>query len=133
MADPRDAWLVTRTFPDHVLPNAIWAGGPVWLRAAALGANDGLISTASLMIGVAGANSTRSTILVVGIAGLTGGALSMAAGEYVSVSSQRDTEHADLERERIELAAAPDAELAELAAIYERRGLEPGDRSPRRS
>ena len=116
---------MTRTLPDHVLPERHLGGRAAWLRAAVLGANDGLISTASLMIGVAGANSTRSTILVAGIAGLTAGALSMAAGEYVSVSSQRDTEHADLERERIELAAAPDAELAELAAIYERRGLSP--------
>lgn len=90
-----------------------------------LGANDGLISTASLMIGVAAAVTTRSTILVAGIAGLTAGALSMAAGEYVSVSSQRDTENADLARERSELEAFPGAELNELASIYERRGLSP--------
>ena len=90
-----------------------------------LGANDGLISTAALMVGVSAASSTRSSVLVAGIAGLTAGALSMAAGEYVSVSSQRDTEHADLERERRELRDAPVAELAELRRIYERRGLEP--------
>jgi len=88
-----------------------------------LGANDGLISTAALMVGVAAAEGERSTILVAGIAGLTAGALSMAAGEYVSVSSQRDTERADLERERAELRSDPDIELAELEQIYERRGL----------
>ena len=77
------------------------------------------------MVGVAGANSSRSAILVAGIAGLTAGALSMASGEYVSVSSQRDTERADLDRERSELAVEPEAELAELASIYERRGLSP--------
>jgi VIT1/CCC1 family predicted Fe2+/Mn2+ transporter len=89
-----------------------------------LGANDGLISTASLIVGVAAADNTRSAILVAGIAGLTAGALSMAAGEYVSVSSQLDTERADLARERRELAEAPDAELEELTDIYERRGLD---------
>ena len=94
-----------------------------WLRAAVLGANDGLISTASLIVGVAAADNTRSAILVAGIAGLTAGALSMAAGEYVSVSSQLDTERADLAREQRELTTAPDAELEELAGIYERRGL----------
>src|SRR5687767_8626308 len=94
-----------------------------WLRAAVLGANDGLISTASLMVGVAAADSSRTAILVAGVAGLTAGALSMAAGEYVSVSSQRDTERADLERERRELAASADAELEELTQIYIKRGL----------
>ncbi|HZQ84960.1 MAG TPA: VIT family protein [Acidimicrobiales bacterium] len=93
------------------------------MRAAVLGANDGLISTASLMVGVAAAESSRSAILVAGIAGLTAGALSMAAGEYVSVSSQLDTERADIAREQSELANAPDAELEELTDIYERRGL----------
>jgi VIT1/CCC1 family predicted Fe2+/Mn2+ transporter len=88
-----------------------------------LGANDGLISTASLIVGVAAANNSRSAILVAGIAGLTAGALSMAAGEYVSVSSQLDTERADIAREMRELARAPDAELDELTDIYERRGL----------
>jgi VIT1/CCC1 family predicted Fe2+/Mn2+ transporter len=88
-----------------------------------LGANDGLISTASLMVAVAAASSSRSAVLVAGIAGLTAGALSMAAGEYVSVSSQRDTERADLEVERRELIATPEAERQELARIYRDRGL----------
>jgi vacuolar iron transporter family protein len=102
-------------------------GGRVaWLRAAVLGANDGLISTASLMVGVAAADSSRSAILVAGVAGLTAGALSMAAGEYVSVSSQRDTEQADLERERKELAADPEGERHELARLYQERGLSEG-------
>jgi VIT1/CCC1 family predicted Fe2+/Mn2+ transporter len=100
-------------------------GRAAWLRAAVLGANDGLISTASLIVGVAAVDNTRAAILVAGIAGLTAGALSMAAGEYVSVSSQLDTERADLEREQAELAAAPDAELDELTDIYQRRGLRP--------
>lgn len=90
-----------------------------------LGANDGLVSTASLMIGVAAADSSRTAILVAGVAGLTAGALSMAAGEYVSVSSQRDTERAELARERLELEHEPDAERAELALIYQSRGLSP--------
>jgi VIT1/CCC1 family predicted Fe2+/Mn2+ transporter len=117
---------MTRLLPDHLAAEHHLSGRAAWLRAAVLGANDGLISTASLMVGVAGANSSRSAILVAGIAGLTAGALSMAAGEYVSVSSQRDTERADLDRERSELAIEPEAELAELASIYERRGLSPG-------
>jgi VIT1/CCC1 family predicted Fe2+/Mn2+ transporter len=96
-----------------------------WLRAAVLGANDGIVSTASLVIGVAAAQATRSDILVAGVAGLAAGALSMAAGEYVSVSSQADTEHADLDRERRELVEEPDAEVMELAGIYARRGVEP--------
>lgn len=94
-----------------------------WLRASVLGANDGLISTASLIIGVAAAGTGRSAILVAGVAGLVAGAMSMAAGEYVSVSSQADTETADLARERRELAADPAAELAELTGIYQSRGL----------
>lgn len=94
-----------------------------WLRAALLGANDGIVSTASLIIGVAAAGTTRSSILVSGIAGLVAGAMSMAAGEYVSVSSQSDTERSDLAREREELAASPEAELHELAGIYRGRGL----------
>mgnify|MGYP001094790571 CR=1 FL=1 len=94
-----------------------------WLRAAVLGANDGLISTSSLIVGVAAATPTSREILVAGVAGLVAGAMSMAAGEYVSVSSQADTEKADMARERHELATQPEAELAELAAIYERRGL----------
>jgi len=96
-----------------------------WLRAAVLGANDGIVSTASLVVGVAAAEVTRQDVLVAGVAGLVAGALSMAAGEYVSVSSQADTENADLARERLELATAPQAEEDELTGIYVRRGLEP--------
>ena len=96
-----------------------------WLRASVLGANDGLISTASLIVGVAAAGTGRSAILVAGVAGLVAGSMSMAAGEYVSVSSQADTEQADLARERHELATAPDAEKAELIGICEARGLTP--------
>ena len=94
-----------------------------WLRAAILGANDGIVSTASLIVGVTAAAARPSDILLTGIAGLVAGAMSMAAGEYVSVSSQADTEAADLEREAGELAADPEAEVAELTAIYVRRGL----------
>jgi VIT1/CCC1 family predicted Fe2+/Mn2+ transporter len=94
-----------------------------WLRAAVLGANDGIISISSLAIGVAAASSTREPIVLAAVAGLVGGALSMAAGEYVSVSSQTDTEKADIERERQELEEMPDEELIILAQIYERRGL----------
>ncbi len=97
-----------------------------WLRAAVLGANDGIVSTASLIVGVAAADASHGNVLVTGIAGLVAGAMSMAAGEYVSVSSQADTEQADLERERLELATEPDKELAELTAIYVARGLEAG-------
>lgn len=95
-----------------------------WLRAAVLGANDGIVSTASLVLGVAAAGTSSQGILLTGIAGLVAGAMSMAAGEYVSVSSQADTEHADLNRERKELAANPEYEHAELAAIYVKRGLD---------
>jgi VIT1/CCC1 family predicted Fe2+/Mn2+ transporter len=96
-----------------------------WLRAAVLGANDGIVSTASLMVGVAAAAQGRSEVLVAGLAGLTAGAMSMAAGEYVSVSSQSDAEGADLARERAELNAQPEAELQELAGIYVKRGVSP--------
>jgi VIT1/CCC1 family predicted Fe2+/Mn2+ transporter len=96
-----------------------------WLRAAVLGANDGIVSTASLVVGVAAAESGRQSVLVAGVAGLVAGALSMAAGEYVSVSSQSDTEQADLARERLELATAPEAEEDELTGIYVGRGLDP--------
>ena len=96
-----------------------------WLRAAVLGANDGLLSTASLIIGVAAASTTRSAILIAGFAGLIAGAMSMAAGEYVSVSSQHDAESADLKREMAELRDSPEAEQAELTGIYVQRGLEP--------
>lgn len=96
-----------------------------WLRAAVLGANDGLISTASLVVGVAASGTGRTAVLIAGVAGLVAGAMSMAAGEYVSVSSQADTENADLARERRELASDPVAEHAELAGIYVERGLTP--------
>jgi len=95
-----------------------------WLRAAVLGANDGIVSTASLIVGVAAAASSKSEVLLAGVAGLVAGAMSMAAGEYVSVSSQADTEAADLERERSELKNDPDFEHRELAAIYQKRGLD---------
>lgn len=95
-----------------------------WLRAAVLGANDGIVSTASLILGVAASGADRAAILVAGVAGLVAGAMSMAAGEYVSVSSQSDTEQADLARERGELEAGPEAELDELAKIYMERGLD---------
>ena len=96
-----------------------------WLRAAVLGANDGIVSTASLVIGVAATHASWTEVLAAGVAGLTAGALSMAAGEYVSVSSQADTERSDLAREQRELATDPVAELRELAGIYVRRGLDP--------
>lgn len=95
-----------------------------WLRAAVLGANDGIVSTASLVVGVAAASAGRNEVLVAGVAGLVAGAMSMAAGEYVSVSSQADTEQADLARERTELAEMPDRELDELTNIYVQRGLD---------
>ena len=96
-----------------------------WLRAAVLGANDGVVSTASLVVGVAAAESGRAGILIAGVAGLVAGAMSMAAGEYVSVSSQADTERADRGREVTELAEQPDAELVELESVYLKRGLTP--------
>ena len=95
-----------------------------WLRAAVLGANDGIVSTASLVLGVAAAHATRSNVMIAGVAGLVAGAMSMAAGEYVSVHSQADTEQADLERERKELKADDKGEHKELAAIYVARGLD---------
>ena len=97
-----------------------------WLRAAVLGANDGIVSTASLVVGVAAAEAGRRGVLVAGVAGLVAGAMSMAAGEYVSVSSQSDTEKADLARERRELESMPERELDELQGIYVGRGLDPG-------
>src|SRR6202795_4319800 len=96
-----------------------------WLRAAVLGANDGIVSTASLVLGVASAHATHSNILIAGVAGLVAGAMSMAAGEYVSVQSQADTEQADLAVERSELKADDKGEHKELMAIYVARGLEP--------
>jgi vacuolar iron transporter family protein len=101
------------------------AGHIGWLRAALLGANDGILSTASLVLGVAAAHGTRNSVLVAGVAGLVAGAMSMAAGEYVSVHSQADTEQADLERERAKLGADVKGEHEELAAIYVGRGLDP--------
>lgn len=95
-----------------------------WLRAAVLGANDGILSTTSIVIGVAAASHERSPIILAALAGLVAGAMSMAAGEYVSVSSQADTEKADLERERMELETMPEVELKELAEIYRKRGLD---------
>jgi vacuolar iron transporter family protein len=97
-----------------------------WLRAAVLGANDGIVSTASLVLGVAAAGAEPKSILITGVAGLVAGAMAMAAGEYVSVSSQSDTERADIEKERLELASQPEHEHAELAAIYVSRGLDAG-------
>lgn len=96
-----------------------------WLRAAVLGANDGLLSTSSLVVGVAASGAPKGQVILAGVAGVVAGAVSMAAGEYVSVSSQADTENADLERERQELAGSPETELAELAGIYRSRGLDP--------
>ena len=95
-----------------------------WLRAAVLGANDGIVSTASLIVGVAASDASRSSVLIAGVAALFAGAMSMAAGEYVSVSSQADTEKADLAREKAELARQPDLEREELTRIYEARGVE---------
>ncbi|CAA0095702.1 Uncharacterised protein [Starkeya nomas] len=109
--------------PRHAENHFVGRAG--WLRAAVLGANDGILSTASLIVGVAAANADRSAVLLAGIAGLVAGAMSMAAGEYVSVSSQADTERADLARETAELAADPAFEHEELAQIYEERGLDP--------
>jgi len=97
-----------------------------WLRAAVLGANDGIVSTASLLVGVAAASPGGNAVLIAGAAGLVAGAMSMAAGEYVSVSSQADTERADLARERAELADSPGSELEELVGIYRQRGLDAG-------
>ena len=102
------------------------AGRVGWLRAAVLGANDGIVSTAALIVGVAAAGTDTRTILLSGLAGLLAGAMSMAAGEYVSVHTQSDAESADLSRERAELRESPEAELRELASIYVTRGLDPG-------
>jgi VIT1/CCC1 family predicted Fe2+/Mn2+ transporter len=108
-----------RTHVEHHLTERIG-----WLRAAVLGANDGIVSTASLLVGVAAAESNRQGVLLAGVAGLVAGAMSMAAGEYVSVSSQADTERADLARERRELETEPERELDELQGIYVQRGLD---------
>ena len=108
----------------HKYPEQHRSGRANWLRAAVLGSDDGIVSTSSLMIGVAAASGSKQAILVAGVAGLVAGAMSMAAGEYVSVSSQRDAEDADIELEKSELAAGPRKELHELASIYVRRGLD---------
>jgi vacuolar iron transporter family protein len=100
------------------------SGRAGWLRAAVLGSDDAIVSTASIMIGVAASSASKGTILVAGIAGLVAGAMSMAVGEYVSVSSQRDAQRADIKRENLELSVQPQAELQELAMIYEKRGLD---------
>ena len=113
---------MVRSFPP---PESHTVGRIGWLRAAVLGANDGIISTSSLMVGVAAAATSPRGIVVAGVAGLVAGALSMAAGEYVSVSSQADTERAELERERLELDTDPVFELQELTDIYIARGLQP--------
>jgi VIT1/CCC1 family predicted Fe2+/Mn2+ transporter len=111
---------------DPIAPKEQHRSGRVgWLRAAVLGAEDGIVSTASLLLGVAAAAASRSAIVVAGLAGLVAGAMSMAAGEYVSVSSQRDAERADVTRERQQQQADPDGELAELTDVYVRRGLGP--------
>ena len=109
--------------PRRAHPERHLSGRSNWLRAAVLGANDGLVSVSSLLLGVVAGGASHSAALVAGFAGLAAGALSMAAGEYVSVSSQRDAENADLDLERRELRADPEGELEELAGIYERRGL----------
>jgi VIT1/CCC1 family predicted Fe2+/Mn2+ transporter len=105
-------------------PEAHRSGRSRWLRAAVLGSDDAIVSTASLMIGVAAASSSKIAVSIAGIAGLVAGSMSMAVGEYVSVSAQRDSERADIELEKRELAAAPEAELNELAMIYMRRGID---------
>ncbi|MDR3642653.1 MAG: VIT family protein [Candidatus Doudnabacteria bacterium] len=108
----------------HIVPTHAKPGTKLnWLRAAVLGANDGIVSTASLIVGVAGASNSRGFILTAGVAGLVAGALSMGVGEYVSVSTQRDTEKAMLEKEREELLKNPDYELQELASMYKQKGL----------
>jgi VIT1/CCC1 family predicted Fe2+/Mn2+ transporter len=101
------------------------SGRTGWLRAAVLGSNDAIVSTASLMVGVASSSASTHAVMVAGLAGLVAGAMSMAVGEYLSVSSQRDAERADIDREEEELAASPQAELTELATIYSKRGLDP--------
>ncbi len=108
----------------HAEPHRIHRAG--WMRAAVLGANDGIVSMASLVVGVAAAGASSQNIVIAGVAGLVAGAMSMAAGEYISVSSQADTERADLDRERTELAADPDREHAEMTAMYVARGVDHG-------
>lgn len=109
----------------HLHPESHLVSRIGWMRAAVLGANDGIVSTASLIVGVAAASAATSDVLIAGVAGLVAGAMSMAAGEYVSVSSQSDTEQADLRRERAEFATRPEFEREELAGIYTDRGVSP--------
>jgi VIT1/CCC1 family predicted Fe2+/Mn2+ transporter len=124
MAQRRFGEIMSNDSPS-IHPEAHFVHRIGWLRAAVLGANDGIVSVASILVGVAGAAGTHQAVVVAGLAGLVGGAMSMAAGEYVSVSSQADTEAADIARETAELAEHYDNELEELAVIYERRGLDP--------
>ncbi|OIQ75378.1 VIT family protein [mine drainage metagenome] len=114
-------YKISETSAHPESPHYVMRNG--WLRAAVLGANDGLVSVSSLLVGVAAAGSTPAVVVIAGIAGLSAGAMSMAAGEYVSVSSQSDTERADIAREAANLRALPEAEFAELVAIYRERGL----------
>jgi VIT1/CCC1 family predicted Fe2+/Mn2+ transporter len=121
MSDPAAGDL-----PGHHEPHQAGLGGRLnWLRAGVLGANDGVVSTAAIVLGVAGATASRGSIVLAGLIGMMAGALSMAAGEYVSVSTQRDTERAMLEMERRELSETPAEELAELAGLYEQKGISP--------
>ena len=117
---PGRRWMMPRSASP---PDEHFGNRALWLRAAVLGANDGIVSTASLVLGVAAAGASAEVIVTAGVAGLVAGALSMAAGEYVSVSSQRDAERADLRREERELTEDPEGEFDELAGIYEHRGL----------
>lgn len=117
----QDSGTITQDLDDYLAPHFVNRSN--WLRAAVLGANDGILSTASIAIGVAAASATREPVVLATLAGLVAGALSMAAGEYVSVSSQTDIEKADIEREKQELEDMPELELQRLAAIYETRGL----------
>jgi len=124
MAEPNKKYTIPMDLGLTRQPEEHRSGRASWLRAAVLGADDGIVSTASLMIGVAAAAASKQAILIAGVAGLVAGAMSMAAGEYVSVSAQRDSEQADIELERRHLAEDPPAELNELATIYVERGLE---------
>ncbi|WP_425582585.1 VIT1/CCC1 transporter family protein [Streptomyces thermolineatus] len=127
MDDSSRTYRPGRTVPEHGEPHPVGGLGSRlnWLRAAVLGANDGVVSTAGLVVGVAGATDSRSALLVAGLAGLLAGSLSMAVGEYVSVSTQRDSERAALATERRELTETPGAELVELTHLYEEKGLTP--------
>jgi VIT1/CCC1 family predicted Fe2+/Mn2+ transporter len=116
--------MTIKTAIQVMLPERHRSGRVGWLRAAVLGSDDAIVSTASLMIGVAAASASKEAILVAGVAGLVAGAMSMAVGEFVSVSSQRDAERADITLEKGELTSDPDGELQELTAIYEKRGLD---------